>query len=100
MPSLELIKYEEDLGDNEVSWEDGVDTSRPLNVPNSDKRTVIKLKQSQINEAGEKEKMKLQVMGTMFSAFKFPDTASLHLRCLLEICRKTCQTVRNSFKKY
>ncbi|XP_023714189.1 uncharacterized protein LOC111868061 isoform X2 [Cryptotermes secundus] len=39
-------------------------------------------------------KLRLQVAGATFAAFKFPDRNNLHLRCTLQICRGSC-TKRN-----
>ena len=35
-------------------------------------------------------KLRLQVTGATFAAFKFPDRNSLHLRCTLQLCRGSC----------
>lgn len=35
-------------------------------------------------------KLRLQVAGATFAAFKFPDRNSLHMRCTLQLCRGSC----------
>ncbi|XP_021920355.1 uncharacterized protein LOC110830139 isoform X4 [Zootermopsis nevadensis] len=38
-------------------------------------------------------KLRLLVAGATFAAFKFPDRNSLHLRCILQLCRGNCTKV-------
>jgi hypothetical protein len=41
-------------------------------------------------------KLRLQVAGATFAAFKFPDRNSLHLQCSLQLCRGSCTKVKNT----
>ncbi|GFG39725.1 hypothetical protein Cfor_07304, partial [Coptotermes formosanus] len=43
-----------------------------------------------ILQDGSGSKLRLQVVGATFAAFKFPDRNSLHLCCTLQLCRGSC----------
>ncbi|XP_069692530.1 cuticlin-4 [Periplaneta americana] len=42
---------------------------------------------------GARSKLKLQVAGATFAAFKFPDRSSLHIHCSLQLCHGSCLKV-------
>lgn len=132
MLSLELLRDEEEeqATGNEISWDQGEESSPPTDTPEKADTLEVKnkpkidkpgknsqkfrRKKPDVNVEGNRsknvelipeevdesssqklshqnEKMNLQVVGTMFSAFKFPDAANLHLKCTLEICKEFCQ---------
>lgn len=104
---------------NEITWDAGEDASPPPkselaiknNKPKQEKNSqkfrrrknendpernrsenieLIPEEENSQNIKSQNDKMILQVVGTMFSAFKFPDAANLHLKCTLEICKEFC----------
>lgn len=106
MPSLELIKYENEIStDVKTDWfpemnrskfgrEYVGDKKKIKSEKSEEKKGIERKKLSDVESEGETEKKsRFMVMGTIFSAFKFPDTSNLHLRCTLLICRKSCPRV-------
>lgn len=89
MPSLEHIKFE---GEEEES-DDDLEKLK-MKPKSSDWKMRNLVKEGGVGSLGE-EKTRLRVMGTMFPAFKFPDTSNLHLRCSLQVCRNKCPLVSN-----
>lgn len=111
MTSLERIRDEEEHS-NEISWDESEESgSKASRTPKSgpkNERTRKKAGQETEDgrhdvelvpeEAGpaDQETM-LHVLGTIFAAFKFPDTANLHLKCTLQVCTKLCPAVSATF---
>lgn len=100
MPSLETIRYDGEEG-NEISWEETTPAptvkpvtgkSRRIETKDGGRRTNVQIVREGEEHVAE-EKLRMHVIGTMFPAFKFPDTSNLHLKCVLQICRRFCPTV-------
>ncbi|KAK6634552.1 hypothetical protein RUM43_011953 [Polyplax serrata] len=94
MPSLEHIKFE---GEEEESGDEL--EKLKMKPKSSDWKMRNLVKEGGVGSSGE-EKTRLRVMGTMFPAFKFPDTSNLHLRCSLQVCRNKCplQALKELFR--
>ncbi|KAL0268362.1 UNVERIFIED_CONTAM: hypothetical protein PYX00_010336 [Menopon gallinae] len=105
MSSLETIRYEgEEEEGNEIAWEETTPSAtvkpvtgkaRRVKTEERGRRTNVQIVREGAagSEEDVEEHVRMHVIGTMFSAFKFPDTSNLHLKCVLQICRRVCPQV-------